>query len=95
MEPGIAESKNVSKMTQKITDIAEILAILNDTNRGKDWLLQEVKKHRLKSLVKPTMNSFEMLKILPDDFISNLLKSLKGDDVEGFEDVQTLTKTVH
>ncbi|MGI0021547.1 MAG: hypothetical protein ACRD9Q_01680, partial [Nitrososphaeraceae archaeon] len=95
METGISESKDVSKMTQKITDIAEILAILNDTNRGKDWLLQEVKKHRLKSLVKPTMNSFEMLKALPDDFISNLLKSLQGADVEGFEDVQTLTKTFH
>ena len=44
METGIAESESVSKMTQRITDIAEILAILNDTNRSKDWLLQEIKK---------------------------------------------------
>ena len=95
METGIAESESVSKMTQRITDIAEILAILNDTNRSKDWLLQEIKKHRLKSLVKPVMNSFEMLKVLPDDFVYNLLRSLKGVDIEGFEDVQTLTKTFH
>ena len=90
METGISKSDSLPKSTQKITEIAEILAILNDTNRGKDWLFQEVKKHRLKSLVKPTMNSFEMLQILPDDFISKLLKGLKGDDIEGFEDVQTL-----
>lgn len=95
METGIPPSDSVSKITKKITEIAEILAILNDTNRGKDWLLQEVKKHRLKSHVKPSMNSFEMLKILPGDFVSKLLKSLKGDDIEGFEDVQTLTKTFH
>ncbi|HLA22815.1 MAG TPA: hypothetical protein VJZ17_05185, partial [Nitrosopumilaceae archaeon] len=95
METSIAKSDSISKMTQKITEIAEILAVLNDTNRGKDWLMQEVKKHRLKSCVKPTMNSFEMLKALPDDFVSKLLKSLRGDDIEGFEDVQTLTKTFH
>ncbi|MGI0008926.1 MAG: hypothetical protein ACRD92_04825, partial [Nitrosopumilaceae archaeon] len=95
METGIAKSDSISKMTQKITEMAEILAILNDTNRGKDWLLQEVKKHRLKSHVKPAMNSFEMLKILPEDFVIKLLKSLRGDDIEGFEDVQTLTKMFH
>lgn len=95
METSIAKSDSISKMTRKITEIAEILAVLNDTNRGKDWLMQEVKKHRLKSCVKPTMNSFEMLKALPDDFVSKLLKSLRGDDIEGFEDVQTLTKTFH
>ncbi|MGH9999536.1 MAG: hypothetical protein ACRD90_06720, partial [Nitrosopumilaceae archaeon] len=95
METGIEKSDSISKMTQKITEMAEILAILNDTNRGKDWLLQEVKKHHLKSYVKPAMNSFEMLKILPDDFVTKLLKSLRGDDIEGFEDVQTLTKMFH
>lgn len=95
METGIPKSDNVSKMIQRINEIAEILAVLNDTNRGKDWLMQEVKKHRLKSYVKPSMNSLEMLKALPEDFVSKLLKSLRGDDVEGFEDVQTMTRTFH
>jgi hypothetical protein len=95
VETSKEKSDNVSKLIQRITEIAEILAILNDTKRGKDWLMQEVKKHRLKSHVKPSMNSFEMLKILPNDFVSKLLKSLRGDDIEGFEDVQTLTKTFH
>jgi hypothetical protein len=91
----IAEPDSVSKINQRIFDIAEILSILNDSNRGKDWLMQEVKKHRLKSYVKPSMNSFEMLKVLPVGFVSKLLKSLKGDDIEGFEDLQTLTRTFH
>ena len=88
METGVSKSDSLPKSTQKITEIAEILAILNDTNRGKDWLLQEVKKHRLKSIVKPAMNSFEMLKILPEDFITKLLKSLnifKAFDVISFQ----------
>jgi hypothetical protein len=91
----VGSKNNEPETTEKISNIAEILGILNDTNRGKDWLLQEVKKHRLKSMIKPAMNSFEMLNVLPHDFVSNLLRSLKGDDVEGFEDVQTLTKTFH
>lgn len=81
--------------TKKIYEIAEILGLLEETKRGKDWILEEVKKHRMRSLVKPTMNSFEILKSCPNLFVSQLLRSLKGDDVEGFEDVKTLTKTYH
>jgi len=48
--------------TSKITQIAEILGIFEEINRGKDWLLERLKKRKIK--VNNTLNSFEILKII-------------------------------
>jgi len=90
----VSKSEN-QKEGEKIASIAEILGLLDETRRGKDWLLEAIKKHRLKISIKPTINSFEILKSCPQDFVSHLLRVLKGEDIEGFEDVKTLTKTYH
>jgi len=81
--------------TEKITSIAEILGILDETHRSKDWLLAQIKKHKVVTSAKSSMNSFEILKSCPDDFISSLLRVLKGEDIEGLEDLHTLTRTYH
>ena len=73
--------------------IAEILGIISHGRRNKDWLLKEIKKHKIQ--LKPTLNSYEALKSCPPDFIDTLHRVLKGDDIEGFEDVQSLTRTYH
>ncbi|MBM2852846.1 MAG: hypothetical protein HW420_1393, partial [Candidatus Nitrosotenuis sp.] len=83
------------KEISKIHNIAEILGMLDETHRGKDWLLQEIKKHHVKVEIKYAMNSFEILKICPDDFVSLVARALKGEDIEGFEDIKILTKTYH
>lgn len=83
------------KEISKIQNIAEILGMLDETHRGKDWLLQEIKKHHVKVEIKYAMNSFEILKICPDDFVSQITRALKGEDIEGFEDIKILTKTYH
>jgi len=88
-------SSQANKKTEKISKIAEILGLLDETHRGKDWLLQEMKKHRLKTLVKPTMNSFEILKACPEGFVSHIFGVLKGGDYEDFEDVKSFTKMFH
>src|SRR5882762_9323286 len=88
-------SKKNSDEIEKVGKIAEILGLLEETHRGKDWLLQEIKKHRLKISIKPTMNSFEILKSCTDDFVLQLFRVLKGDDIKGFDDIRTLTKTYH
>lgn len=87
--------KDNEKEAGKIYNIAEILGILEETNRGKDWILQEIKKHHIKILIKQTMNSFEILKLCPANFVSQIVRTLKGDDVEGFEDIRVQTKTYH
>jgi len=79
----------------RIYNIGEILGILDETNRGKDWLLEEIKKHHLKIPIKVTMNSFEILKLCPEEFVSQIVRALKGEDIEGFEDLKTLTRTYH
>jgi hypothetical protein len=75
--------------------IAEILGIFTETQRGKDWLLKEIAKHRLKIPTKTSLNSFEILNQCPQSFITNLHRALKGESVEGYEEVQSLAKTYH
>ncbi|GKS67806.1 hypothetical protein YTPLAS73_13530 [Nitrosarchaeum sp.] len=73
--------------------IGEILGILNETNRGRDWLLEQLKKHKIS--IKTSGNSFDILKECPADFVLQMVRSLRGEDIEGFEDIRTLTKTFH
>ncbi|MGI0021697.1 MAG: hypothetical protein ACRD9Q_02435 [Nitrososphaeraceae archaeon] len=79
----------------KLAVIAEILGLLEEKSKSKEWIFQEIKKHSLKLSVKQTMNSFEILKACPDGFISQLLRVLKSDGFEDFEEIRTLTKTYH
>ena len=60
----------------KISEIAEILGLLDETHRGKDWILQQIKKSRVKAPFKHTMNSFQILKSCPSEFVSHVLQIL-------------------
>jgi len=77
----------------KLSQIAEILGLIDETNRGKQWLVEQLKKHKIS--LKNTINNYEILKECPDDFLSQMLRSLKGEDIAGFEDIKTMTKTYH
>ncbi len=81
--------------TEKISKIGEILGLLDETHRGKDWLLEEIKKSRIKGAIKPTMNSYQILRSCPGEFVTKTLRVLKGEDFENFSDVRALTKTYH
>lgn len=77
----------------KLSQIAEILGLIDETNRGKHWLVDQLKKRKIPT--KTTINNYEILKECPDDFVTQMLRSLKGEDIAGFEDIKTLTKTYH
>ena len=67
-----------SKQSQdKLSMILEILETMAERNIGKEWILQEVKKHHIGG-IRPVMNSPEMLKRCPSHFILYLFNSLKG-----------------
>jgi hypothetical protein len=66
---------------KKARQIGEVLGLLEETHRGKEWILQEIKKHGIKIPVKPTMNGYEMLNCCSHDFIATLLDALKGNDI--------------
>src|SRR5690348_10443585 len=87
--------KNNKKIIDDNSKIAEILGLLEELGKGKDWILQEIKKNKFNTSIKSTMNSFEILKCCPSGFISHLLRVLKNDNFENFPDIKTLTKTYH
>ena len=78
---------------KKLTEVAEILGLLEEKGKTKDWLLEEIKRHHVSLSVSPTANSFEILKSCSDKFASKILKILKDDFV--IEDVRVSTKTLH
>jgi len=90
----LSKSKD-KKEIEKITSIAEVLGLLDETHRTKEWLLEQIKKHHIKITSNSTANSFEVLKSCPDGYVKQVLRVLRGEDIEGFEDIKTLTKTYH
>jgi len=87
--------KQESNSLSKPEKIAEILGIMAERRRDREWLLKEIKRHHLKISTKTTLNSYEILNYCSLDFITRLHRALKGDDITGFKDAQSLTKTYH
>jgi class 3 adenylate cyclase len=85
-----------NKSSEKLAKVGEILGLLEEMNRGKDWILKEMKKHKLKAAPKKTSNSYEILKECPHGFVEHLLRILKSDEFEDFEgNIKALTRTYH
>jgi len=80
---------------EKISKIAEILALMDESEKKKEWIFQQIKKNRLKIKVKQSMNSFQVLVLCPDEFFSKILGILKAKDFDDIGDIDTLTKTYH
>lgn len=78
-----------------LSKIAEILGLMEETEKNKEWLFRQIKKNHLKLNVKRTTNSFEILKLCPGEFLSELLKTLKAKDFDDIGDINSLTKTYH
>ena len=93
MQTGNLRTQESSSST--IKKIGEILGLLGENNRGRDWIIKETKRRHLKIPLENTLNSFEILDCCPPDFVANLHRALQGESVKGFEDVQSLTKTYH
>ena len=77
----------------KIRKIAEVLGLLEEKGKGRDWLLEELKRHKIRLGVVPT-NAYDILRAAPSDFISHISRLLQNDEFL-IEDVRTLTSTYH
>ncbi len=77
----------------KIAKIAEVLGLLEEKGKGRDWLLEEIKRHKIKLGVMPT-NAYDILRASPNSFVSHISRLLTNDEFL-IEDVRTLTKTYH
>ena len=64
-------------LTSRIKLIAEIQGLMEDHGKTKDWILEELKKHRIPLKVSPTANSYEILYSISDKMIVHIHKFLK------------------
>ena len=74
--------------------ILELVGLIEEKGKNKDWILDEIKKHHIKLDVSPTVNSIEILKSCPQKFIKHIFQYLKDDEFH-IEEINTLTKTLH
>ena len=82
------------KSSSKLEQIIEILGIIEEKGKGKDWVLEEVKKHRIKLNVPATSSTSEILKSSPQKFILHLSGLLKEDEFSVPEQIDQ-TRTLH
>ncbi|HUT07016.1 MAG TPA: hypothetical protein VMW74_10080 [Nitrosopumilaceae archaeon] len=87
------EDSSIQKQLARITKEAEILSLMEETHKTKDWIKKQIKQKSLKIPVKLSMNSFQILHSCPDDFLSSLIDSLKGKDIGDIGDINAFTKT--
>ena len=81
---------------QRLRLIGEILGLLEETYRDKNWIYREIKNHHQNfHLDKKSSTSSEMLSKCPQPILTNLLHTLKGDDIASPEKINTDTKRYH
>jgi len=79
----------------RIAKVAEIISLIEEAQKTKEWIFQQIKKRHLKLPVKHSMSSFQVLNCCPDGFLSDSLKTLKAKDIDDIGDINSITKTYH
>jgi len=74
--------------------VGEILGLLEEKEKNKEWILDELKRKKIKLRVSPTANSFEILNGSPKKFVNYVYNLLKDDELD-IREVKTLSKTFH
>jgi len=74
--------------------LGETLGLLEEKEKNKDWVLEELKRRRVKLRVAPTENTYEILRASPKKFVKHIYHVLKGDAL-AVSEVQTLSTTYH
>lgn len=86
---------DVEKEREKLANIAEIIELLEETNKNKDWIIDRIKQKREKIQIKPTMGIVGILKMCSPAFVSHILGLLRNEGLEDFEGPPPLTETYH
>ena len=80
----------------KLLTIAEILSFLEEQNKTKEWLMKQIRIHKVRIKQKDiSLNSFEILKSCSEKFLSELLLMLQGKEIILDKNIKTLSKTLH
>ena len=79
----------------RIGKVAEILGLMEESQKNKEWIFQQLKAKRIKNPAKRTMNSYQILNMVSDEALSALYKTLTANDVDELTDINSITKTYH
>jgi len=93
-----SEKKSTSGDTSvlnRIAKVAEILGLMEESQKNKEWIFQHLKNKKIKNPAKRAMNSYQILNILSDKALEELHKTLTAKDVDELTDINSLTKTYH
>jgi hypothetical protein len=95
--PKRAESRNAIKLKEieRLTQLTEVLELMEETHKDKNWIMERIRANHLKISLKPSMGSVGILKACPPNFIFHLLGLLKFSEIDVFEGPPPLTTTYH
>lgn len=80
---------------EKLADIAEILEMMEESNKTKDWLIEQIRLKHQRVALRSTMSTVGILKVCPHEFILHLLASMQSNNLDEFEGPPPLTQTYH
>lgn len=85
----------VKSKEKKLAKVVKILDLMEESYKGKAWLIDQISKEKLKIRIKSDQNSVQILQSCSDDFLVFLEEVLLGKKIENLEDVLAHTKTFH
>jgi len=80
---------------ENIVQITEVMELMEESHKDKNWVLEQIRKNHLKIPVKPTMGAIGILKVCPPHFVNHLLNIIKFSEIDVFEGPPPLTSTYH
>jgi hypothetical protein len=76
---------------EKLAKIAELVDLLEETKKNRDWLLDQIKQKRQKVAVKPEMTSVAILKMCTVEFLVHMIGYLRSNE---FADVEVVVPPI-
>lgn len=79
----------------KLATIAEIIELMEETKKDKDWLIDQIKQKRQRITVKPAMSTVGILKMCSLEFLANIHGYLRTKEFEIDVAIPPITKNYH
>jgi hypothetical protein len=79
----------------KLARAAEVVELLEESHKDKNWIIEQLRRSRVKISIKPDMSSIRILRNCPSDFVLHLLNLLKYAEIIEFEIPPKLSNSFH
>lgn len=80
---------------RKLDLVVEILGILEEQHKSKDWILHQIKQRKERISLRPTLTTAAVLRNCSSSFLSHIYHILKDGDLVHLMGPPPLTKTYH